>query len=436
MKPLDLEAVAFSDVVNRRGLQHARFGDLNQKTAVTMTPVTNSTPSFAGNQPALIHLSVTGRCYARCQGCINSSITASFAGDRQAIAPIGDTDPERDAACIVNLVKAQPKDSAAVCFYGGEPLLATEKINRIVTLIDATGLDTSMRYMLYTNGDLLTQAVEKFPQLMAAMWLISVSIDGGAAQHEQARPGTSLAKIRAGLEALETIRTGTVLMWSTLREEQSLADCFDEFLRLHDAGLVDQFFWHWVETKGPFANLAGYAARYETDLAAIMETYTAWLEEGRLLPITHINELVLFLLTGRRRNSSACGVERAENFDLLDGKIHSCADLPMELAIGSIDSNGVPRFGDYDLSPLVAYKETLGCYQCGVHSYCGGRCPVQAYISSAERLVQYCQLMRLHVGTVMAYMERIAAALEKNGITPQSLFDASARYAFFTDVTP
>ena len=383
-----------------------------------------------------IHLSITGSCYARCKGCVNAALTASYDGDRRDIIPIQDTDPKRDAACIANLIREMGTGPVLICLYGGEPLLKTDKIAQVHARLSESGLPNQIRYMLYTNGDLLTNAVATIPEIMEDIWLYTVSIDGREDQHNTTRCGTNLSRIHAGLTALRPLRKGTVLMWSTLREEQSLADCYAEFLFLYENKLVDQFYYHWVETREPFVDLQRYADQYAEDLQQILADYVHSLQKGEILPIVHINELLVYLLTGHERGGSACGVELPGNYDLIDGKIHSCADLPPELAIGTIDAAGRPQLNHQDLSFLVRYKDELQCYRCGVHAYCGGRCPVQAHAGGRERMLQYCQLMRLHVGTVKEYLQAITAAMEKNGLTAQDLYDASGFFAQFTDVTP
>lgn len=418
-------------------LTHPRFGDLTRPQAVALAaPSGKQLPPFHEKDLAYIHLSVTGRCNARCKGCINSTISNSFTDDRRVAAPIQDTVPERDAACILHLLAETDKQEAVICFYGGEPLLAMEKIMKVKEIIDHACCPLPVRYMLYTNGSLLEKAVADHPGFFKDLWLTSVSIDGRRDQHEAVRPGTDLPRIHQGLRALRRVAAGKTLMWSTLRENQSLADCFAEFLDLHEQQLLDLFFWHWVETEQPYERFADYCARYEADLVMVMDHYLARLREGKILPVIHVSELIIFALTGLRRDSSGCGVEVADNFDLLDGKIHSCADLPPEMAIGHIDDQGHPHIRPVDLTGLVAYKKPLGCYQCGVHDYCGGRCPVQAQISSGERLRQYCQLMRLHVGIVLSHLDEIRQSMAAHHLTPQHLYDQAAFYAQFTDVTP
>jgi radical SAM protein with 4Fe4S-binding SPASM domain len=417
-------------------LHHPAYGDLSHHQAVNLLFAGSNHFSFNLNEPPYIHLSITGRCYARCRGCVNAAITSSYAGDRRDIIPIADTDPVRDVACISHLIKEMEEGPVVICLYGGEPLLETKKIAEVYQLMAQARLPHEIRYMLYTNGDLLQNAITSIPEIMADIWLYTVSIDGRENQHNTVRLGTNLKKIHSGLAALRAIRTGTVVMWSTLREEQSLLDCYEEFLTLYKDKLADQFYFHWVETADPFKDLQKYAKQYGQDLQKIMEDYIDNLCNGLILPIVHINELLVYLLTGHNRGSSACGVELAQNYDIINGVIHACADLPPELAIGTIDESGKPQLNHKDLTFLVSYKERLRCYECGVHAYCGGRCPVQAYSGGERRMEQYCQLMRLHVATVKDYLDRIIAAMQLNSLTAQDLYDASGFYAQFTDVTP
>ena len=426
----------FNSPQSQKGFQHPLFGDLNRKDTVVIGRRQTYAFDVVEENPFYIHLSVTGRCYARCQGCVNSRVTAFFEGDRKDFIPIADTRPERDAACILNLARENGPGRTIVCFYGGEPFLAAEKMNRVYQILNQSELASRFEYMVYTTGELLKSALADFPELVGNIWLYSVSIDGLREQHERFRPGTHLERIHGSLAALKKVRKGTVLMWSTLREEQSLSDCFEEFMFLKKKGFADQFFWHWVEAGEPFQDFETYLRRYEKELSAVMDAYMQWIRQGRILPVAHVNELIVYLLAGKKRNASACGVEQAQNYDLIDGKIHACADLPAELAIGRIEADGTPLVNTGHLAFLVNYKKDLGCYSCGVHSYCGGRCPVQAFTSGYLRMVQYCQLMRLHVGIVRTYCDDIVACLNKNGMHLQDVYDQSAFWAQFTDVTP
>ncbi|WP_456431308.1 radical SAM protein [Thermosulfuriphilus sp.] len=415
---------------------HPRFGDLSHHKAVVMPP-----PSWPGTYtpetPLFIHLTVTGRCNARCKGCINAAVTLGVDRPRSHLVTSQETVPERDARAVLNLVRLSPEGPVTLCFYGGEPFLVPQKMEAIVRIISKAPEARRIRYLVYTNGMLLDRALDEHPWLMERIWLYSVSIDGDESQHNRIRRGTRLSQIVANLERLKSLVPGRVLQWSTLREDQSLLRCFEQFMELYDKGLADYFFWHWVETPDPLEDLVGYGLRYEKDFSQVLDIYLDYLEQGRILPIIHLNELILYALSGRQRGHTACGVELARNFDLVDGRIHACADLPPEWSLGSVADDGSLIFkAPPDLKSLVGYREGLGCGRCGVLAYCGGRCPVQALTGSPERTLQYCQLIRLHIALVLERLPRIAQALKRAGLGLQELYEHSAFLAPYTDVVP
>ncbi|MGD8536313.1 MAG: 4Fe-4S cluster-binding domain-containing protein [Candidatus Aminicenantes bacterium] len=384
----------------------------------------------------MIHLTITGRCYAQCKGCVNSAITMGSDDPRNTVITSQDVEPERDALIIKELANRHSGQTITVCFYGGEPFLASDKMERTWRILrDSHGTDR-FRFMVYTNGELLIDTMATYPEFMKDIWLYSVSIDGDEEQHNRVRQGTQLSKIRDNLREFTSVYRGNILHWSTIREEQSLLNCFEEFMRLSEEGLVNHFFWHWAEEREPFQDFPYFVRQYGQDLESVMDIYVQKISGGELLPIAHINELILFLLTSTERGHTACGVELAKNYDVVSGKVYSCADLPSSHAIGGLDEHRRLNIDEYDLNSLVEYKEWLGCPECGVHFYCGGRCPVQVLAGSKERTYQYCQLMRLHVGIVQERIADIFKSIQRNGITLQEIFDRSAFLAKYTDVVP
>jgi radical SAM protein with 4Fe4S-binding SPASM domain len=419
------------------GVSYPGFDGLSRLDAVKIRsdhPLT--TQIYKTDESIMIHLTITGRCYARCKGCVNSAITMGSDRPRNAIVSSQEVEPERDTAIIRELVGRHRDQSITICFYGGEPFLAVDKMERTWRILKESEAADRFRFLVYTNGELLSDALNIYPEFMKEMWLYSVSIDGDEEQHNRVRQGTRLSKIKENLRELSTFYKGNVLYWSTLREEQSLLNCFEEFMRLYQEGLVNHFFWHWAENREPFENVHSYVVNYGQDLEKIMDIYVQKISKGILLPIAHVNELILFLITAKERGHTACGVELARNYDIVSGKVYPCADLPSCLSIGGLDKNRKLQLSEYDLDSLVEYKSWLGCYQCGVHFYCGGRCPVQVVAGSKERTYQYCQLMRLHVGIIQDRISDILRGLERNGITLQALYDRSAILANYTDVVP
>lgn len=416
-----------------QGVVHPRFGDLSLPDAVRMSSASCRAPGHTAIDDVIIHLTVTGRCNARCEGCINTSLESGFRERGQVVVGF-ECDPARDAATIVSLARACDNRPVTVALYGGEPLLEVDRVLELMRDLDATSIASRVHYMLYTNGQLLEKVLRSYPGLFQKVKLLSVSIDGNAEQHRRFRPGTDLPTIERGLTRLREAFDGEVIFWSTLREGQSLRNCFDQFLAYCDRSLVGHFFWHWAESPYPYDDFAAYVRRYGEDLEYVVQTYVEQLRRGRLLSIVHLNELVTYLMTGKVRGHSACAVELAENYDIVGGRVTACADLP--LSMGGLPANAVDPGSAPELGFLVTYRGFLGCDLCGVYPYCGGRCPVQVLAGSPERTMQICQLMRLHVGIVQERMDDITGALARAGITSDALYDTSAYMARYTDVVP
>ncbi len=415
------------------GAVHPRFGDLSRPDAVCMSPMPLVQDGHREDDDVIIHLTVTGQCNARCEGCINTALEAGCGGRGEVMTEF-ECDPARDADTIVRVAQACGDRPVTVAMYGGEPLLEAGRISELLYCLDSSPIASRVQYMLYTNGQLLDSAITAYPDLWNRVRLLSVSIDGDARQHNRFRPGTDLSTIQAGLARLRETSDCDVLFWSTLREQQSLRNCFDQFMEYVDDSLVGHLFWHWAESPEPYQDLAAYVDSYAAELESVLDVYVEHLRNGRLLSIIHVNELVLYLLTGRVRGHSACAVELAENYDIVGGRLSACADLPLSLGLLPQDDNGESLMSS--LRSLVSYREVLRCCRCGVYPYCGGRCPVQVLAGSPERTLQLCQLMRLHVGLVQERLDDIRTALHKAGVTVDDLYRHSARLTRYTDVVP
>jgi radical SAM protein with 4Fe4S-binding SPASM domain len=403
---------------------------------------TSAIRGYAEQDDIMIHYTVTADCPFGCRGCINA-LTAGKGRVKKAgrIAKTEDEDNlERDIRGIVQLIRRSGKSDAVIVCYGGEPMLRLDKMASLYRGVNrAVDGSVNIRYMVITSGHYLERLIKRSPDMAAAMWLTAVSIDGTEEQHDFMRCGTSLKVIRGQLASFNRARQGDVVIWSTLRPGMSLLDCFRSFTYFRERGEAEHFFWHWDEAEGIIPHLEKHLERYTADLHVIMEAYVEHLGRGELLSLVHINELMLYLFTRKRRGTTACGVERMDNFDIIgDGKVHACADLPLAMSIGAIEESGKVTFNENakaQLRKIVAYKEDLGCSRCGIEPYCGGRCPVQANTGGIGRARQYCFMMREHVRTVKQYAGEVAELMLEHGLTMDDLY-RSGRYTKFTDVTP
>lgn len=417
-------------------------GDVNMALEPEIYRKISRLSGYEEKDDIMIHYTITEACPFRCRGCINA-LTAGKGNDGRAVyvpGPRKKENVERDVKGIADLIRKANREEAVIVYYGGEPMLRPDKMDRVrEQLGQEPGLNGHVKYMVITSGQFLDRAVKDYPALASGLWLTAVSVDGTEKQHDEMRLGTSLKEIRRQLARFNEVRRGEVLIWSTLRPGMSLMDCYRSFEYFRNRGEAEHFFWHCDEGDGLIPDLPAYLANYRAELEEIMGCYVDCLSRGELVSIIHVNELILYLLTGKRRGTTACGVEKMANFDILgDGKVHACADLPETMDIGRITDTGevIMRADAADrLKQIVSYKDDLGCFRCGVEPYCGGRCPVQANTGGIGRARQYCFMMREHVRTVKGHVERITDLMIEKGLTLADLC-RSARLTKYADVTP
>jgi len=387
------------------------------------------------DDPIIFHLVVTAKCQGKCKGCINTLGKK----DRKKLLYLWESNPYRDSKVILELIKSlkiKNGKSIYVAFYGGEPLLELDKILSVKRILDSY---YNFNYIIYTNGLLLKNLI-KFKQELSNFKFIIVSIDGREEQHNMVRPKIEYKKIYHNLKYFrKKFNKTSIIMWSTLREGQRFRDCVKAFLELYKEGLVNYFFWHFLETEDPFIDFKRFFQMYKSDLKSLLELYIHYLRVGEVLPILPLNELIYFNIVQKKRKTTACKVELMENFDIVNGKVMPCIDLPVNFYIAEFDEKDNLTFKNKKLikaflNNLMEYKRILNCFNCEAHYYCGGRCPVQA-ISSLERTKNYCELTKLFAREVESRLDKIEPIIKQIC----SLENFYLRFVFpvyFTDVVP
>lgn len=391
---------------------------------------------FLGNHyPRIFHLTVTGRCNASCDGCINGLIY----GKREAFWEAWETDPERDLKILTHLIIHENSHPLYVAFYGGEPLLSFDKLKAIMQALRQKFTHKNINFILYTNGLLIDKFLSKERDFFASLRLMIVSIDGREKQHNSVRKGADLKKIEENLELLKGAVNIPVLMWSTIRENMRLLDCLEEFLKLYRTTKVSYFYWHLLEAKEPIQNFESFKRSFCEDLKTMLDLFVKHLSQGEILPLLPLCELLFFLLKGIRRGQTACGVEKLRNFDIQGGKILPCADYGEEIILGEISEKGEiyldKKSSLEKLEKLISYRGPFGCQSCQAEFYCGGRCPVLIK-TSPLRAKQYCVLTKEYVRIVKERVPEIINILRNKNLQPQNLYFPYGYTSLLTDVIP
>jgi uncharacterized protein len=148
-------------------------------------------------------LKVHSRCNLTCRYCYLYTKSDQRWRHRPPVMP--DDIVQATAVRIAEHVRAHGLSGIEVILHGGEPLLAgRERLRRTVAAIrDEVGAAAHVRFSVQTNGTLLNRGfLELFGELGIG---VGVSLDGQAAAHDRARPGSrggSHAHVVRGLAEL------------------------------------------------------------------------------------------------------------------------------------------------------------------------------------------------------------------------------------------
>lgn len=166
-------------------------------------PLTNKVESYMQNNLSLLILQVTQNCNLRCKYCVYSgSYTNRVHTNKRMDFEI--------AKKAVDFYYDHSKNTeiASVSFYGGEPLLEFELINKVVAYCEKKFAGKQLNINMTTNATLLTRKIMDF--LQSHKVNLTISLDGPEEIHNEGRvfadskTGT-FAKIMENLKEFERL---------------------------------------------------------------------------------------------------------------------------------------------------------------------------------------------------------------------------------------
>jgi putative peptide-modifying radical SAM enzyme len=266
-----------------------------------------------------------------------------------------------DLEVLYDFLKKDP--SPTLTFYGGEPLLRTDLIERIVREAPVK------RFMMQTNGILLERIL---PEIVNRFVTILISLDGkkeltdanrGAGVYDQVIE--NIRKIRAQGYTGELISRMTVTEKTDIVESvHYLASNPDySFSSIHwqiDANFTGDFshrrFREWARDC------------YNPGIRMLVDDWVDHMEtEGEVLrwyPFLDPMEDFLY----ERESKLRCGSGYANYSIMTDGNIGPC---PVMIGMSQYYVGHISRSHPLELDPVLIRGE---CTDCGIRSFCGGRC--------------------------------------------------------------
>lgn len=330
-------------------------------------------------------LVVTTNCNLRCHYCILSEKYPYEKSPGPERMPQGVAFRAIDyyLRMLARIRNRDPARAAVISFYGGEPLLNLDVIEKAVEYVRNLG-ERNVRYSLSTNGTLLSQEVADF--LVANKFLISVSLDGPKQEHDRNRvndrDGGTFDLVYGNLERFwkrypkykELTFLVTYDCKTNLHELRYFFNSRREFMR--SLWLFTPVSPHFTEYYGQFSDRDRQKFALDFDeLKALMQTSCDWNDPllRHLIGMPYVMLLFRRILLPPARpefaGTGAC-LPGSKLCVVPDGGIYPCEKVPGLPNIGSIYT-GLDYETIADLVGSYNSSITGECPDCPISRICG-----------------------------------------------------------------
>jgi putative peptide-modifying radical SAM enzyme len=343
------------------------------------------------------HLILTDDCNLCCSYC-RARVFENPDGSNDISAPQIKIDPRIPPELNFNLDLLygflQKDPAPTLTFYGGEPLLRADLIDRIVREAPV------QRFMMQTNGLLLGRLS---PEIISRFATILVSLDGREALTDANRGAGTYRKV---MENIKKIRHNgynqELIARMTVNESTDIADAVHwladnpdySFSSIHwqlDANFSNDFshrrFTEWVNKS------------YNPGILRLVADWVDHMEnEGNVLRWYPFLDPMEDLLLGRQ-SLLRCGSGHANYSIMTDGHITPC---PVMIGMSQYYVGHIRDADPQDLAVIAVNGE---CADCQIRGFCGGRClysNITKPWGAAERRIVCSTVETLHTGLMNA----------------------------------
>ena len=347
---------------------------LNEYIASFELPKDNKRHEIAKNINYIhsMYLCISNTCNARCIYCF------AHQGNYGKKDMIMDCDTAYRA--VDYMMEKVPEEScASIIFFGGEPLIAYDIIEKTVEYVKSTYADRKYGFSITTNGTLLNAARMKF--LLDNNFKIAISIDGGETVQNEQRPladGTnSFLKVKEILSPYLKNENRIIARGTYYLDRFSLADSYKDILGLgfSEANIVPDFIYM---TKDKMDNLLWQMDRLHN---FVLE----YVSEHDNFPFGLITRRIRQLFLSEENNKKDCGLGQTTFSIDAYGDIYPCHRFSdsHETRIGTLT-------GEVYAAPVInAHKN---CTKCWNKNTCSHGCTYEDYKSESNEF--FCMYSR------------------------------------------
>jgi len=311
---------------------------------------------------------------------------------------------------IANYIKKNNAKKDGVFFYGGEPLVDYDVINKLLIKTK----DLKLTRGIYTNGILLDKVPLNF---LKKFDFIFVSIDGNKKVHEKYRGKGNFNKVLKNVSNLKSKLKNTIFVArGTTTEEINIYSSVTNLLKHFDV-------IHWqIVNKPKFIDGKKFVKNYQKNINKLFNFWLDNFRNGKNIGIIPFQAVIVSVFFNYPNNnlSFRCGAGHDLQVIDYDGNVYYCDE-----AVGNCDA----KIGDVNSKIIMDEKSCdevfKQCNDCEVVDLCRGRCRKNLEKYSIKHNQEYCQMTKALIDVVLKNKAEIQAIINEKKLSLLDIYPFS-----------
>lgn len=307
------------------------------------------------------------------------------------------------------------EDVADIYFFGGEPTVDYEHIEKIIEAFDKP-YDYKINYVMHTNGLLIPKAPRKILEKVD-LTLLSFNYE---LIYQNSHITPYFGQMIEAIEYIKSIKSMPIIGRITVSPNTSL---FTECCLI--SNFVDYVYWQ-IDNCQFMDDIDSYQSQYKNDIMLLFKYWLSCLENNIFLRFVPFMSAVRNLLEEPETPTKFyCGYGSSMIYIQTNGKCYACCDNVATNShyIGDIYS-GI-QFSNHTLNNTI-------CKDCAYIKLCGGRCGRMHKDFTNERVLQYCELSQYMFDIIIDNMDKIRSLLSKYPDFYDKIMDPMIAYTEYT----
>jgi uncharacterized protein len=351
------------------------------------------------------HIILTEKCNSQCRYCYEKSNSIQeFENKLDEKFDFDFSEPCISKVSVERLKEFLLKDENPVLiFYGGEPLLQTEKIKKIIDSLE----NTPLKFRMQTNGILLDKLPIKY---LKKIDKILVSLDGDKKRTDLNRGEGTFEKVYQNIQKMKSRGyNGEIIARMTIA--QDCPDIYKQIINLINLGFESI---HWQLDVGFYKSdykkekIQNFFEEYNKNISELINWWIEEMKKGKVYRLYPFVGIINPLLNKKEFCGLRCGAGNCGYAISTSGKIVAC---PIMNNIKDFEAGTL----ETEIKNLKKFSCQEECSACEVYGLCGGRCMYwkKTNLWNKEGNEFVCNSIKFYIAELKKIMPKIESLISK-----------------------